>query len=395
MLQAKDEEEKLVSLVQMSRKQVEKWRKQKFFCPICNQTVQLKSGRIRIPHFAHRSDQACFFKGAKESEEHLSLKTALAEWCLRDALDHQLEAYLPLLKQRADILIDRFAVEIQCSKLSIEEMGRRTASYIKNGYQPIWICGEKTWNSGKNSSALRKFCAYSESLGFYLWTADWREKKLYLRYHLESASANKLHYASKCWRFGEGRLDELFNKITKKNLFHFRKYDSRQEMMQTYQELYRKLRGRAPDILAIQSLYYQNGSHLLGLHYWFYYPINQLILFGKSIFLFKYHFWKWLTLNNRKTVTEAEIFDFCRSCIQREKLDQLFPLIPFSSLVQWQTHYLIEGLIVCHILIIEGEQRSFYIAIDPIDCVKPHSVIQFNDTKNITEVVITGTPLKI
>ncbi|WP_086349141.1 competence protein CoiA [Candidatus Enterococcus clewellii] len=393
MLIAQNSEGKLFSLAQVSRESSGEWRKLRLFCPICDQRVRLKRGRIRIPHFAHVSDQSCLSTNTGESEEHLTLKKLLVEWCSQQGIAHQLEAYIPKIQQRADLLIGHLAIEFQCSTLTLTDMEKRTASYIKNGYQPFWICGEHIWNTGKNSKAIRRFCSYSEKLGFHLWTANWRTKKLYLRYHIELA-ANKMRYGTKCWSFGEERLREIMDKEFEKRLFHFREYLPEEEMSTAYQEIYKKLRGRKRDIMAVQSLYYQNGLHLLSLHPWFYYPINCGFLLNGSDLLFKYQCWDLLRGRKKQVIKKEELLAFSRDYLVKQKLDQLFPLIELPILAKWQTHYLIKGLVSCGVLKKTSEENGFQIIIDPTNTVKPHSTL-FLDKKWGTEVIITGTPVKI
>lgn len=393
MLQAKNKQGKLCSLIQVSRTDSEKWRNQAFFCPICSQRVQLKNGRIRIPHFAHLSEMGCSSDSAGESQEHLTLKKAFAECCLQRQIAYQLEAYIPQIKQRADLLIGKAALEIQCSTLPLADMLKRTTAYIENGFQPIWICGERIWQSGKNTATLRKFCSYSERLGFYIWTADWRKKQLYLRYHIE-LKEGKLCYGSKCWDFGAAALDALLERRFEAHLFHSREYSFKRELTANYQMIYRKLRGRKRDILAVQSFYYQNGLHLLSLHLWFYYPINQEFLLNGSDLIFKYRFWTWLASRKGRAILESELLDFAHNYFIDEKLSQLFPLIEPMVLVRWLLHYLIDSLLYCRVLRKTMEEGSFEVVIAHEDTLRPHTTLLL-DEKRTSQVIITGTPLKI
>lgn len=52
-----------------------------------------------------------------------------------------LEAYLPRLRQRPDILLANLAIEIQCSRLSHQRFIERTQNYLNNSYQVWWILG--------------------------------------------------------------------------------------------------------------------------------------------------------------------------------------------------------------------------------------------------------------
>lgn len=394
MLTAMNREGELISLVQLSREETEKWRKRLFYCPECRQQVRLRMGRFRVPHFAHLSDHTCSFATENESKEHLTLKQKLAEWCLKYGIDHELEAYLPEIKQRADILIGNIALEIQCSKLPHDDMVKRTQAYIENGYQPIWICGEKNWNHGNSFDSLRQFCYYSENLGFYLWTVNWQKKQLYLRYHLEMESPNQLCYATKCWSFGEGRLNEILCRSFETGVFHVRKYSIEHEVSETYRDIYKRLRRREQAALRIQSLYYQHQMNLLGLHYWFYYRINQSFLLGNSEYLFKCALWQWLKERKNNVFTKKQLIDFMHSYLLDQKIYELFPNIKSHSLMRWQGHYLVKGLLVCNVIKSTAKEESFYVVADRKDWLKPYPIPQLPE-KEFPQVIITGTALKI
>ena len=93
-------------------------RSQHYFCPACKQQVQLKRGKHKIAHFAHFKHQACESFSEGETAEHLRAKNQLYQWLLQQNLPVQMEAYLPLLKQRPDLLVGKIAIEMQCSPLS-------------------------------------------------------------------------------------------------------------------------------------------------------------------------------------------------------------------------------------------------------------------------------------
>lgn len=114
-------------------------KQQKFFCPACQSPVHLKIGTKNIPHFAHVRDAACH--GAfseRESAIHLTGKSQLFDWLQRIG-NPQLEAHIPMIQQRPDILYDDIAIEFQYSRLSKERFDERNAGYAKAGLKPLWI----------------------------------------------------------------------------------------------------------------------------------------------------------------------------------------------------------------------------------------------------------------
>lgn len=119
-------------------------KNEQFYCPQCQESVQLKIGQVMIPHFAHKKQSNCqqaFSEG--ETTIHLLGKHQLYEMFQKLQFKVQLEPYLPKLAQRPDILVEReqqqFAIEFQCSTISIPQMETRTIGYLQANIIPIWI----------------------------------------------------------------------------------------------------------------------------------------------------------------------------------------------------------------------------------------------------------------
>lgn len=70
--------QELFSLIDCSIDELTQIRsEQAFVCPMCYQSVILKAGPIKIPHFAHRKKNSCWYEAEAETEEHLRLKQLL------------------------------------------------------------------------------------------------------------------------------------------------------------------------------------------------------------------------------------------------------------------------------------------------------------------------------
>ncbi|QUW21675.1 hypothetical protein JSQ81_18120 [Sporosarcina sp. Marseille-Q4063] len=146
ILTAKDEAGTIVFLSsEMKREHLREWRNSTlFYCPGCNDTVQLKVGDVVIPHFAHKKDKSCsasFSEG--ESKEHLLGKQDLYSFFKRTGVEVKLEPYFNALAQRPDLLVtigtEQIPIEFQCSNIPIRLIKSRTAGYKKAGMAPIWI----------------------------------------------------------------------------------------------------------------------------------------------------------------------------------------------------------------------------------------------------------------
>lgn len=140
MLLAKNEHQQLVLAKEASKND-------RYFCPDCKDKLILKQGNKLTAHFSHykKCDNPTFSEG--ETTEHVSGKLWLFEQCLRHNLNTVLEAYLPNIQQRPDILVtykgQLFAIEFQCSRISLNCIQHRTKGYLDQGIKVIWIVGKE------------------------------------------------------------------------------------------------------------------------------------------------------------------------------------------------------------------------------------------------------------
>lgn len=145
MLMAYNEQRQIFLPYQYSREALQRYRRQmKFYCPQCQQPVQLKIGKYNIPHFAHIATNSCIQLFAEgESKLHLQGKIQLFEWLKNLGHIVKLEPFLRKLSQRPDLLLTKehkqIAIEFQCSTISHEKWLLRTSGYEKNCIQPLWL----------------------------------------------------------------------------------------------------------------------------------------------------------------------------------------------------------------------------------------------------------------
>jgi competence protein CoiA len=120
---------------------------EKFFCPVCGESVSLKLGNQRIYHFAHRSGTVCTDFHERESLYHLKGKLQLFQWLHMQGIPAELEYYDSMIQQRPDIMFhfggNKYALEYQCSPIPEEIFVKRTDAYIQHNYIPLWIIGSK------------------------------------------------------------------------------------------------------------------------------------------------------------------------------------------------------------------------------------------------------------
>lgn len=113
-----------------------------FICPECNEEVILKSGRLRINHFAHANPLACRLSEG-ESEEHRRCKMEIylalqgAPGVRNVALERALGEVRPDVS--AEINGVPVAIEVQISSLSLDTITRRTIDYFRKGIYVLWL----------------------------------------------------------------------------------------------------------------------------------------------------------------------------------------------------------------------------------------------------------------
>jgi competence protein CoiA len=142
MFIAKLKSGKIISILHSSEEVIDELKKKgPFYCPSCKQELILKRGKLKMAHFAHKT--TCIIKPEGETESHLLGKKKLFHWLQRQGFHPRLEAYISEFKQRPDLLFkwkERQAViEFQCSVIPSEEILKRTSTYLKHHFYPIWI----------------------------------------------------------------------------------------------------------------------------------------------------------------------------------------------------------------------------------------------------------------
>ncbi|MGA9227883.1 MAG: competence protein CoiA family protein [Mesobacillus sp.] len=136
--------------------------KEKFHCPECKEEVIMKLGSKKIWHFSHLSGNSCEHQYERESNYHLAGKLQLYNWLKNQGINAELEKFDPSARQKPDIAFDwqgkKYAIEFQCSIIPEEIFIKRTASYFKNGYIPIWIAaGNLIKRTGSKAVSINNF----------------------------------------------------------------------------------------------------------------------------------------------------------------------------------------------------------------------------------------------
>lgn len=260
-----------------------------FFCPCCKSEVILKKGEVKFPHFAHKQLVTC--QGASESEtlEHIQGKLLVAKNCERFGLSYELEAYLPEINQRADVLIEKkTAIEFQCSSLSIERLKERTEHYQSHGYQVFWVLGEDLGKTNRLTELKKHFLSFNHHLGYHDFRLNVKENKLIIRSYLANHHRGVVMFEKAYSLNDKSLLDILECSVYKAS---FMIDNPLREVALRKQEFAKKLVNCEPSYLKLQEAFYLNNQHLLHLPGYVYFPsfyhpvLKERDLFVRSIIL--------------------------------------------------------------------------------------------------------------
>ncbi|GEK89224.1 competence protein CoiA [Alkalibacterium putridalgicola] len=157
-------------------------RESQCYCPGCREEVIFKKGEIYQAHFAHKNNSRCQMFSEGETAAHIEGKLLLYHWFKKEEITVELEAYLPVLNQRPDLLIQyngvSVAVEYQCSPISIEKIRSRTAGYVQNNIKVIWILGEKLKVNNTLSTRHYDYLFVNKSGAFTLFQLNEKKQQL-------------------------------------------------------------------------------------------------------------------------------------------------------------------------------------------------------------------------
>lgn len=353
MFNAYSKDKEVVTLLNLTRGEIEKMKGESYFCPACNHPVRIKNGTVKLPHFAHHNQSSCTLYTEGETIEHLALKEVFARWCEKESIHYELEKYLPELNQRPDLLIGNIALEIQCSPISVQRLVERTKSYQKHGYTPIWICGSKLFSNHQTLSELVKnLCYYSEQLGFYFWSADWQNKELNIYFHIEEDWKKRIYFSKKTWAFYNDLLIEILNFPSNSHMYVQRKFNIGELIQEYYRALSKKLYKRDEQIRMIQSVLYNKRFHLLYLPTWFYYPGLHLFCCRGSDLLLKLQIWEWVQFFDQNVFELEDLFLHLNNKLEQSlELFYELPNVPINVVKKYCINQVLMNLLACNHLV--------------------------------------------
>lgn len=317
--------------------QKSKSQKHDYYCPSCKEPVFLKKGLIKQAHFTHFQKKNCNVFSESETEEHILGKGMLYQWFKQQEIPCQLEAYLPNLKQRPDLLIwldekTPIAIEFQCSALSAQRMIERTFGYTQNGYKVYWILGEKYHFKNKLTSFQRLFVNENEAIGCYFLELHVADDMLTIHY-LINQQENSAYMNAYSTQFDLNKVETSLRYISEQLLLLSKKKQnkSKRQLVQSHYFLNRGRNYQVPEIVSFQKYIYKKGDSLVSLPVEVYLPVkNQLFIKSLS------YFWKYLLLewimgkSSNGVISKKEMHQKISQMINNNEL--IFYVMPLISI---------------------------------------------------------------
>ncbi|MGB7367105.1 competence protein CoiA [Carnobacterium jeotgali] len=312
-------------------------QKTEYFCPNCKELVFLKKGLIKQAHFTHfqKSDCAVFSEG--ETEEHVSGKAMLYQWFIHQNIPCQLEAYLPNLKQRPDLLIwldeqTPVAIEFQCSSLSAQRMIERTNGYIENGYKVYWILGGSYHFKHKLTSFQKLFIKEHKKIGCYFLELNVDKSTLTVHFNINQYG-NSSQIASYSAHIELTKANTNLDNI-KERLLHISKAkqnELKNQLIKSQSSLNKGRNYQVPEIVAFQKYIYKRGDSLISLPVEVYLPVKNQLFIKTLPYFWKYQLLEWImNRNSGEVISKKEVHNKFFVMIQNNEL--VFHLMPFISL---------------------------------------------------------------
>ena len=136
----------MCAIRQRDRQRVAAWDQQKtdgpFSCPRRIEETILKKGTMKVHHFAHKPPITCEY-GRGETERHRECKVTIYEGLRRHGGFRDVEIERSMSTVRPDVSGYMngipFAIEVQISALTMDQIVYRTSEYAKKGIYVLWL----------------------------------------------------------------------------------------------------------------------------------------------------------------------------------------------------------------------------------------------------------------
>lgn len=346
MFFAKNQAGELIDLTRIKRDEVKQLKKMNWFCCDCQEPVILKAGRIKQMHFAHGKDSECQSFSEGETREHLAGKTLLYQNCCHHQIQVELEAYLPKLKQRPDVLVDqKLALEFQCSPLSFERLKERTDNYQKHGYEVLWILGRELFSFGKKgplSKGQQQFIQFSNCLGYYSFGLRVETSELVLTYGMY-LNEGRLTSSLRFFSLENQSLFEIFaaiklirhSRVVPRSLYEVTKA----QRLMWQRSLYNR---RVPEML-LQEYFYCQHENLLQLPLYFHCLSLSDLFLGEVELILRWELVQ--QIKQEKSMSREELQRYISEKQVSEELSDIQTLFPIKKVISYRLRLYVQRLI--------------------------------------------------
>ncbi|MGB6178262.1 competence protein CoiA [Carnobacterium sp.] len=302
MLIALNDKEELIHASKVEEK-IQK--KASFYCPDCKNSVFLKNGKLKIAHFSHFNQTNCLAFSEGETKEHLQGKQLLLDWFVKQGFVCQLEAHLPDLNQRPDILVwinqtKAIAVEFQCSPLPVKRMQERTEGYKTKGYEVFWIVGSQFKLTDRVTAFQRLFIYSNAYIRRSLFFLDVPNKKFFVYSNIDYQNlTQEIEYDRVTIKLNQLMLSNVSSVVkelaNKNRIRKNRIVPQPKELIKSHDYLNQGRMYRNPEMVSFQKYIYQRGDSLISLPIEVYFKVQGQLLIRTLPHFWKYILLKWLT----------------------------------------------------------------------------------------------------
>lgn len=247
-------------------------------CPFCRKRMKLHlsaKGNNFFVHYKHVKN--C----GGQTTEHKRGKLQIAKFFQSATAQIYIEKYLPLIKQRPDILFGHSVIEYQCSPITTEALHARLKGYERLQLKSFWILGPHYFYRRLRFRYLSCFLRYSKNIGFYL--AFWLTTKhcLMVRYFCHTIGK---HFSYQEQRFYTYQAYFDFMK-TKQIQKPSRSGDWKMELNGLRHDLFRG----SKQMVKLQWFLNQKGLNLEGCPSVCFLPVVNPPIFGQYVWV--WHVW--------------------------------------------------------------------------------------------------------
>ncbi|MBA2174481.1 hypothetical protein H0266_06120 [Halobacillus locisalis] len=224
MFNAINDQGELQSLYTKTKAEIDSCRQKAYYCPSCEEPLQIRSGPRVTAHFAHFPNSDCH-RG--ETLEHETGKWLLYKWTKHQGLHSELEKFLPEIRQRPDVWLTinnkQVAIEYQCATISEKEIRKRTSAYLSSGIFPLWVLGHHHLKySSKKTLKLTPFLSsflYHFHDQYFLYFFNPQECTISVASRLRTTSPRVCMASIQCLSLHQMAFPDLFQSSPEKPLY--------------------------------------------------------------------------------------------------------------------------------------------------------------------------------